>query len=169
MTKHYITITLLLVLFAAGCGEKLPAGLPPLYPCTLTFTQGGKPLVEATVGFVPVDQTLRFSFSGLTDTNGTFVPLVNGKYKGMPAGTWKCTIAKKDMRGNRQFVWQVSLVDAKYADAAGTPLELLVKKGKNVFTFDVGEPGEWRISDKWKPSYGDPLFDDKGNRVGEYK
>ncbi|MDR3234143.1 MAG: hypothetical protein LBT46_10865, partial [Planctomycetaceae bacterium] len=138
----------IVTLMLSGCGEQMPEGLPPLYPCTLTFTQNGAPLAGGIVSLVPVEASLPFSFSGLTDARGSLTPMVQGKYKGIPAGKWKIGVRKEEFRTEGNFEWAVTLVDKQYYTAADSPLEIVIAKGKNNFTFDVGAAVEERTSEK---------------------
>ncbi|MDR3182062.1 MAG: hypothetical protein LBT89_03930, partial [Planctomycetaceae bacterium] len=95
-----------------------------------------------------------FSFSGLTDAQGKLTPVAQGKYKGVPAGKWKVGVSKVEFRESGNLEWTVTLVDKQYHNASESPLEIVIAKGKNDFTFDVGEAVEEQVTEKVPKNVG---------------
>lgn len=134
-----------------GCAESnRPADLPPLTPCTLTVTQGGTPLSDAMLIFHRSDETTdkNWIFMGTTDSAGVCVPAAIGQYPGLLPGQYRVTVRKVWMEPRDDLseaiaeklpaALEVLLVDAKYTDAAKTPLAIEVKaKEKNVLTLPL--------------------------------
>lgn len=154
----------LLVMVACGCGEQRPAGLPELYPTTITITQGGANLAGATVTLFPEDTALsRWPVGGLTDENGKASLVTYGKYQGAPAGKFKVMVNKTVSEGDpipeapaqhaspeeraaydraiKTGSFEVfQVVAEEYRTAARTSLSVeIAASGPNEFTLDVGE------------------------------
>lgn len=139
-----------------GCGPKKPDGMPKLYPCELTFTQGGKPVEGVLVNLYPdegCDQ--RWRSGGTTDASGVIRPRTEGKFDGVPVGKYKITAFKTIIEdgpapteeqiknGDTNFAAkQRRFVDPQFEFPDQTPLRLEVKEGKNAETFDLGDPIE---------------------------
>ena len=145
----------------SGCKkENRPEGMPPLHSCRITVTQDGKPLEGANVGLYAQDAKWRSS--GTTDVNGVADLVTQGQFKGAPEGSYKVTVSKEeivslatpeqlaaiekakaenpkwyDAPNIKQETWQ--LVEKQYTDKESTTLELIVSKGRNSETFDVGK------------------------------
>ncbi|MDR3232866.1 MAG: hypothetical protein LBT46_04245 [Planctomycetaceae bacterium] len=146
--KHFIAITLLL-LVTAGCGQKYPPGMPPLYPCQVTIVQEGKPVLNAKLVFHETEQgTATWAVSSLTNTGGVANMSTNGPYAGVPAGTYKITVEKIEEVQEAKGYYHVDLVDVQYRTADTTPLQVEVTKRKksNVFSFDVGAEVQEKVS-----------------------
>jgi hypothetical protein len=138
------------ILLFAGCGQKLPEGMPPLYPCKITITQEGKPAVNASVILHPTVQGDKYwAISSSSDMNGVTVMSTNGKYKGIPAGTYKITVEKlqKEPLGDKGY-YMIDLIDPQYRTLEKTPLEIEVTASRsgNVFSFELGKEGQTRIT-----------------------
>jgi hypothetical protein len=95
---------ILLYLFAvaalllSGCGgEKLPPGIPKLYPATLAVIQDGSPLAGAEVSMLNTDPSVSWSAGGITDQNGILKLRTMGRYIGAPAGKYKVAVQKIEM------------------------------------------------------------------------
>jgi len=139
-----------LVLLTAGCGGvKKPNGMPALHKTTLTFTQGGAPLSEATVSLVPLEGAVTWPAGGVTDNNGVLRVKTMAQFDGAPAGNYKITVSKTEMEntgettkssdGDEISVFKsYNLVDKKYRNANSSDLTLEVKSGANTETFDLG-------------------------------
>ena len=145
-----------LILFIAGCGgAKKPDGMPALHKTTLTFTQGGTPLAEATVALVPLEGAMTWPAGGVTDNNGVLRVKTQGQFEGAPAGNYKITVSKTETEGTAETgessdeanvrpvavssnVKSYYLVDKKYRNAKDSDLTLEVKAGTNTETFDLG-------------------------------
>jgi len=152
--KHFFTLFICVsILFVAGCGEKLPDGMPPLHPTTLTFTQGGVPLADAAVTLIALDATnVQWSSGGTTDSKGE-VRIQTQGFNGAPAGNYKVVVSKIETEGTAEVIEIIDhdaprpatssqktfyLVDAKFRSAGTTDLTLEVKAGKNADTYDLG-------------------------------
>jgi hypothetical protein len=143
------TIVGCVALFFAGCGQKLPEGMPPLYPCKITVTQEGKPAVNASVILHPTVQGDKYwAISSLSDTNGVVVMSTNGKYKGVPAGTYKITVEKLQEEHLEKGYYMIDLIDPQYRTPEKTPLEIEVaeNRSKNVFSFELGKEDQTRVT-----------------------
>jgi hypothetical protein len=150
------------MLFLTGCSQKLPEGMPKLYPTKLTLTQENTPLAGAVVQIFANDPSLaKWGASGVTDTNGVVELKVNAKYKGVPAGTYKVTVAKKEIEPHPHPEWgnlpdgdpkfhqyraesmklkSYDFVEMKFGSLNTTPLEIEVKTGSNNISLGVGGP-----------------------------
>ena len=81
-----------------GCGgERLPDGMPRLYPATVTVMQDGKPLPEARVTMMNTDPAVNWPTGGTTDNNGVIRLMTMGRYSGAPAGTYRVYVSKIEM------------------------------------------------------------------------
>jgi hypothetical protein len=132
-------VILLAVLCFAGCAPSLPKGMPPIYPCTITLTQEGVPLVGASVALIPEDTTLTFTFAGATTSSGSVEMYSHGKYRGIPAGKYKLIVTKNTHEIQNEKIWTVSLVDVQYCNSDTSPLQVDIAKTKNQFTFELGK------------------------------
>ena len=99
MTYRFIIFPSLfasIALFLSGCGgEKLPPGMPKLYPATVTVTQDGNPLAGAEVILINVEPSERnWSTGGTTDANGVIRLRTLGRYTGAPIGTYLVAVSK---------------------------------------------------------------------------
>jgi hypothetical protein len=138
------------ILLFSGCGQQLPDGMPTLYPCKITLTQEGKPAVNASVILHPIVQGDKYwAISSFSDTNGVAVMSTNGKYKGVPAGTYKITVEKlqEEHLGAKGY-YMVDFIDPQYRTPDKTPLEIEVaeSRSKNVFSFELGKEEQTRIT-----------------------
>lgn len=152
--KHFllsfVSCTLCVALCTAfvGCGQELPDGMPELYPTTLTFTQEGKPLAEASVVLVP-QFDCAWMVSGLTDADGSVRLKTHGKYDGAPAGKFKICVTKTVSEGELPTMGSsqaavpmtfYQAVEAQYGKADTTPLEIEIGADKKpVTSFDAGK------------------------------
>ena len=83
------------ILLCTGCGgEKLPPGMPKLYPATITVIQDGRPLAGAEVIILNVDPSANWSAGGVTDNSGTLKLRTLGRYNGAPVGKYKVAVIK---------------------------------------------------------------------------
>jgi hypothetical protein len=145
--KHLILLLAFVVLCAAGCGERLPSGLPKVYPVSLIIVQEGTPLADATVSLIPKNTESSWSATGVTDASGKAEFYTQGKYKGVPADDYKIVVLKTFTEPSQYagqgkpadvdyMEWQnklgaeklrsYNLVEEKYCDRSMTPLELHV-------------------------------------------
>lgn len=159
MEKTFSTVSLLIVslffISLSGCGGTVrPDGMPPLHPATITVTQDGAPLSEATVMLLPQSPEMqRWSCGGITDSSGNVTLSTLGNQPGVVAGKFTVTIAKTDADPPIPFEGEMTkaqqeadakrkvydLVDPKYASPKTSGLEIDVTSGKNAKTFDVGK------------------------------
>ena len=136
------------LLVCCGCSDSpRPTDLPPLFPCTISVTQGGAPLADAYVELVSPDVP-KYRPSATTDASGNAAILTYG-YPGAPAGKYKILVRKnveddivygKDAYGE-QFVVSSNiykLVEDNYADVEKTPHEIEITSKKSRVTVDVG-------------------------------
>ena len=159
----------LFVFFLVGCGQQLPDNLPALQQCTLTLTSQGKPLAEASVSLIPLtNEHGQWIAGGVSDANGKVVPIVQGKYKGVPLGKYKVVVIKNryetdetiaerirkeyanNTRAERDRHMEIEI--DKYAKVTiplvhhdcmkqdTTPLEIEILKGKKKMAIDVPAP-----------------------------
>jgi hypothetical protein len=98
--KPRLLIAFLLLCFVAGCGgERLPPGMPKLYPAAITVTQDGKPLEGANIVLFNIDSDAKWSAGGVTDQDGVLKLRTMGRYAGAPAGTYKVSVSKIETPG----------------------------------------------------------------------
>ena len=147
----------------SGCGQKLPAGMPKLYPVTITLTSDGQPLVGAGVSAYTDIANFSWSIAGVTDENGQTELLTSGQYRGAPEGKLTVCVEKIEhipgptaslpkpteleaiQEYNRKCgeeERQIRIVEVKYNSRATSPLEMTVVKGGNVQTFEIPRDGE---------------------------
>ncbi|MEN6495730.1 MAG: carboxypeptidase-like regulatory domain-containing protein [Thermoguttaceae bacterium] len=90
----FLVLTLSLLVSPLGChrGPTRPEDLPELTPCTLTIMYKGSPLSDATVTLVP--KSGNWVGVGQTDSGGQAVIQTNGRYAGVPAGSYAVTVTK---------------------------------------------------------------------------
>jgi len=114
--------------FCASCG----GGEGKLYPVEGTVTLDGQPLEGATVTFANGPVT----GSALTTASGKFKLISAGK-EGVPAGTYKVVVIKKDTSANEA----ASAVAADTHDSGKAYLEMMKQKGMKVGTGGKGGEG----------------------------
>jgi hypothetical protein len=149
--KIIVSTTLLVCFSVSGCKQRLPEGMPPLYPCTITLIQDGKPLAHASVVFYPSDPENFWSLAGSSNTQGVIEMTTNGPYKGVPAGVYKIAVEKvssEDVDANHYCV--VNLVDPQFGKRETTPVQIEIKpsktKGINDQTIDLGKENKNRMT-----------------------
>ena len=155
--SRYFCFALCSLLLFSGCSESSrPSDLPPLFPCTVSVTQGGGPLVGAYVELVSPDSpTYRPSAS--TDENGNAAIMTYG-FSGAPVGKYKIIVRKsieddivmgKDEYGVDAVVSsnRYNVVADIHGDASRSPHEVEVtasSKGVQA-TIDVGDAIRVRV------------------------
>jgi len=162
MPKNFIVAILLLIFISlSGCSNR-PPGMPPLYPCTITVTQEGVALADASVMLVNIsaaDVGNAWTPMGKTDSNGVAVVRTNAQYQGAAAGKYKIIIEKREFdpskvgphppidspefaawerKRDSEVLAEYDLVEAVYSTPQ-TPHEIDVRKGTNNLTIDVGK------------------------------
>jgi len=97
--RNAILIMVISTFFVAGCGPKRPDGIPPLYPATVTVTNGATPIADATVFLVYQGGTSgSWAVNGVTNTSGVAeITTSQGEWraKGAPEGEYKIYIMKR--------------------------------------------------------------------------
>jgi hypothetical protein len=147
---HKIIVSILLLIYFSvfGCrSQKLPDGMPPLYPCVITITQEGSPLKEALVTLHPPEPDKTWIPGGTTDSNGAVHIKVLGQYFGSPIGIYKVTVKKngtEEVTSNSFYT--LSFVEEPYTRVNETPLEIEVTTDGVNRTFDIGKRTTRRIS-----------------------
>lgn len=133
-----------------GCGgDKRPDGMPKIFPCTLTFTQGEKPLAGAQIMLYTKGEPCPWTVGGTTDENGEAAIKTHGKFNGAPKGEWSVVVTKNYIvyKNEKDVVGDVySNVELDYTDKETTPLEFKTD-GKTKQSFDLGEEVEIYLSD----------------------
>ena len=159
MNRPLVSFLLLLLTASlmTGCGESRPAGMPRLYPATITITQEGTPLDGALVQLIPEDSAnSSWGPGGTTDASGRVVLQTNGKYKGAPLGEYKVTVSKKEkephpnpeLQGGQEFrkylailktLKTYSFVEPQYGSIKDTPLNIEITAKEKTYTVDAGK------------------------------
>jgi len=86
-------LTGLIVLLAAGCGSK-----DGLVPVAGVVELDGAPLERSAVTFVPVDATAGPGGMAITDSSGRFAVYSPQGKKGMPPGSYKVTVSRRESK-----------------------------------------------------------------------
>ena len=156
---------------AAGCGPKLPDGMPALYPTEITITVDGQPVENALVSAFPASATFTWPIGGKTDASGKVALMTDGKYSGAPEGELTvCVIKNRDVHGetfntpkptdsyDSARAWErkvtselqtFRVVGVDYNAKETSPLKMTIKKGSNAETFDIPEDGtQIKFADK---------------------
>lgn len=135
-----LTLGMLLAVIV-GCGGPSGPKQPPLHPTGGIVTFDGKPLVDATVGFVPMGLTAGQSSLGKTDQNGAFVlqtSTATGSAPGTAAGQYKVVISRQatadekpvpDPTDNAAAVDGNESLPARYSDFLNSTLTATVPDG----------------------------------------
>ena len=156
-TSFSLVALLGILVFIAGCGQKLPADLPKLYPTRVEVTADGQKLERAVVGLHLVGTTEPLS-GGMTNAGGIAEIVTRGLYSGAPAGKYKVTVTwtvqldgptasqppptdpvelesynDRVMREKRTF----GALETQFRDPQTTPFEVEVVEGKNSFQLEV--------------------------------
>ena len=140
-------ISFLVIMSFVGCSEKLPDGMPKLVKVSLTFTQDGKPLTEATVALHPEGSSSQWTVGGVTDNHGVVVLKTHGNYTGVPEGKYKICVQKFVREGELQTMANpgapppkdYNLVESQYAHKNDTPLSVEIIPGSKYPPFDLGK------------------------------
>lgn len=127
-----------------GCG---PSG-PAVNLVKGTVTLDGKPVVDAQVGFSPVNPEKGLSAVGKTTADGSFVLNAQGARpgRGTAVGEYAVTVRKYEAPSSAQSSSDESnenlkpLVPRKYMDKSTSPLKATVSSGENSFQFELTSP-----------------------------
>ncbi len=146
----------------SGCGPKLPADLPKLYPVKLTFTQEGAPLSGAMIALIPESGNTHYTSGGSTNEQGILQVKTHGVYSGVPEGKYTVTVTKEEIihanisngvkpaneeeahkiyeaNKNKSKTEGYRLVDPKYNSPQTSELKISVDKTGTDQTFDLGK------------------------------
>ena len=139
-TLFSLFILALAVFVTTGCGgQRLPDGMPRLYPVSVTVTQEGTPLANATVSLFPEDAALQqWAPMGTTDAAGTAELFVNGLYKGAPLGTFKVAVSKREAVPDSNPPKIRDFVEPQYG-RTDTPLNVVIVAGQKEYAVDAGK------------------------------
>lgn len=159
---------LLAVSLIVGCvGEPRPAGMPRLYPVSITVTQEGEPLEGALLQLFAEDSAnARWGPSGVSNSSGVATLFTEGKYKGVPLGEFKVVVTKSEREPHPHPEWAdlpygdpnfqrygaisrglktFNYVELQYGSVADTPLSIDITAGKKTYTIDVGKQSKTEV------------------------
>lgn len=160
MKKRLLASLLPIAFLAAltvGCGKTIPAEFQDLCPTTITIVQNGTPLEGASVALTPLGGA-GLSAGGTTDAKGEVILYTQGEYKGAKPGKYRVSVVKESRTLNedaaggsvggppatpeqRKAMYTIrTFVDPKFTSSRMSPLEIEIKSGENIQTFDVGDP-----------------------------
>ena len=169
MKKFAIIFSLLatVTLLTVGCdSQKLPPGMPDLYPTTLTFTCDGQPLDDAVITLVPQDGPAKgqWVIGGRTDASGVLNVKTHGQYDGAPEGKMVVCVDKQrivpgpisqterptdDIGAMQDYDRKVReeqeiylVAGQELKDPATSTLEITITPGKNRKEFEVPKVDE---------------------------
>ena len=158
---RYYPLLCALVVTLIGCQPSgQPDNLPKLYPCSVTVTQENAPCTDAEVELFSVDPGFHWTVYGRTDSQGKASLVTHGQFPGVPAGSYKVVVSKREMfqerapkvdpndptiitGGSPTIIF--ALIDKTYMNRSTTPLELTVAQSAAHQNFDVGKPVREKI------------------------
>jgi hypothetical protein len=160
--NYLLGIFVLVLLILNGCSQSIHEGLPPLYPCSITVIQDGKPLDGANVSLIRQDGEATWIVCGITNSSGVAKIQTQMRYSGAPEGKYNVRISKTVSEGQPKLVPSDDaeqplsigdipsyfVIDPKYDNVNTTPFEISVTNGKNKKSFDVGQSIKQPVSDK---------------------
>lgn len=134
--------------------------MPKLYPTTITVTQNGQPLENASVSLIPEDETGKWAAGGDTDSSGRASLKTQGMYKGVAEGKYKVCVTKyeedpsrliapdpndkaarvqyaRDLQKEKRNTYH--LIDPRYGNYETTDIVAEVVRGGNSLSCDVGK------------------------------
>ena len=157
--RHCFSLVALLgiLVFTAGCTQKLPDDLPKLYPTQIevTATDGSK-LEGARLTLYPVGGGE--PAGGMTNAKGVAEIVARGQYSGAPPGKYKVAVlwailldgptaskpAPTDPKELAAYNDRVDrekkalpALEPQFSDSKNTPLEVEVVEGKNNLSLEV--------------------------------
>ena len=134
-----IFFILFLVSCLIGCSRSAkPVDLPGLYPCSITLTQEGQPLRNATVMLYSADPEFKWAVIGFSDEQGKAVLKTHAQFPGAPLGEYQVVVLKTEEVPKGNTVDVFTLIDKKYAENDSTPLSITIGKKKNAEQFELG-------------------------------
>ncbi|MDR0335959.1 MAG: hypothetical protein LBI18_02605 [Planctomycetaceae bacterium] len=160
--KYLLRIFVLVLLISNGCSQSIHEELPPLYPCSITVTQEGKPFDGVNVSLIRQDGDTTWVVCGITNSSGVAKIQTQMRYSGAPEGKYKVRISKIVTEGQPKLVSSGDaeqplsigdipsyfVIDPKYDNVKTTPFEIFVTNGKNKQSFDVGQSIKQPVSDQ---------------------
>ncbi|MDR0610637.1 MAG: hypothetical protein LBG58_11040 [Planctomycetaceae bacterium] len=171
MKRIFLSFVMSIPLVFIGCSEKLPPDMPRLYPLTFTVIQDGKPLDKAVVELIRKDSQSKWGGTGLCDASGKAEIYTQGKYKGVPAGTYSIIVTKHFTEPSKyegqpipdpavdltayenwmraldsEDLTSYNLVELKYGSVDTTPFSIEVGKGEKTQPLDVGKAVRLKIT-----------------------
>lgn len=143
-----ITLSAILFFIVAagwtGCEKPKPEGLPDLHPCQVMVTMDEMPLDGAVVSLLP--QNGQWPGNGRTNAGGVAKIFTRGQYSGAAEGKYKITVSKVippppvgDDDPAREIVPK-PLVKEIFFSSESTPLNCMIKPGKNTVEVKVEKP-----------------------------
>ena len=169
----FITLSFAFFLTTGCGGPARPAGMPKLYPASITVIQDGEPLAGALVLLSSEDPELvRWGPTGITDEQGVVVLRTDGKYNGAPLGTFKVVVEKRDRDPHPHPEWaslppenpnyrrydimemarkNYDLVELHYGSIVDTPLTVEITAKRKNYTVDVGKSVRILLKDTGAP------------------
>lgn len=111
----------------------------PTHPVEGKVTLDGEPVIGATVTFhsyIPETERYTAVCDGRTDELGRFRMTTYARFDGTPAGEYVVTVVKTE-RPLAEDEPVKSLLPAKYAAPASSPLKVVVKEGINSFELEL--------------------------------
>ena len=151
--KPLVSFCLVLLLaLLVGCTKKpMPDGMPTLYRVSISVTQEGKPLADATVSLRYADSSAgTWAVGGRTGAEGTANLFTNG-YRGAPVGAFKVLLFKQENEGLKEYSESANFEDAQrikvkiwsclkeeYNDPEKTPLEVEITSSTKTLKVDAG-------------------------------
>jgi hypothetical protein len=130
-----------LLVVCSGCTEKQPPGMPKLFPCKIVVKMNGEPLEKVFVQLYSEES--KWGGTGYTNSSGTALLVTDGRYKGVPAGTYKVLLSRIDTE-EREYLGvfeeekrpprkQTVIVDLKYEAPEQSPFDVEIGSKKNGF------------------------------------
>lgn len=146
-----VSLVLFVAAFFPGCGDSTDKGSPqplekkPTVPARGIVTYKGKPLNNASVTFMPLDDGKTIPARGTTDSVGSFVLSCYGKDDGAPPGKYKVLVSanlsvevEPGVLAPEPEGGFKSPIPTKYSDVKTTDVLMEVKEdGKNDFTIEL--------------------------------
>ena len=138
-----VLLLLLFCVIVTGCSRlERPAGMPELYPCSITVTFGGEAVEDVRVQLLPEDRDNKWGAGGRTDSKGVAVMSAAVGFNGVPEGRYVISFTKTEEREGMTVAEMTprSLIPLKYSSTNSTEV-VEIKPERNAFSFalDAGE------------------------------
>ncbi|MDR2825107.1 MAG: hypothetical protein LBB41_07920 [Prevotellaceae bacterium] len=149
--------------------------MPKLYPLTFTVIQDDKPLEKAVVELISKDAQSKWNGTGICNASGKAEIYTQGKYKGVPAGSYNIIVIKHFTEPSKyegqpipdpktdltayenwmraldsEALTSYNLVELKYGSVDTTPFSIEVGKGEKPQLLDVGKAVRLKITKEKK-------------------